>query len=55
MERIDKAIEKANLVLSRVKIERRGQELALRSSLPKKPGEVRGNKQRYICMQIQMG
>ncbi|MEO0985976.1 MAG: hypothetical protein AAFY20_10540 [Cyanobacteria bacterium J06639_14] len=52
MEKVDRAIEKANQGLKRVKIERRGQKLALRGSLPKKPGEGRGNRQRYLALGI---
>jgi integrase len=52
VEKVDRAIEKANQGLNRVKIERRGRKLALRGSLPKKPGEGRGNKQRYITLGV---
>ncbi|MGF1460804.1 MAG: hypothetical protein ACFBSG_17475 [Leptolyngbyaceae cyanobacterium] len=52
VDSIDKAIAKANQSLGRIKIERRGRKLALRGSLPKKPGEGPGNKQRYIALGI---
>ena len=52
MEKVDRAIDKANQGLNRIKIERRGRKLALRGSLPKKSGEGRGNKQRYIALGI---
>ena len=52
MDQIEKAIEKANQSLSRIKIERRGRKLSLRGSLPKKPGEGQGNKQRYVPLGI---
>ena len=52
MNSIERAIEKANQSLNRIKIECRGRKLALRGSLPKKPGKGRGNKQTYIALGI---
>ncbi|MBE7384456.1 MAG: hypothetical protein F6J95_023955 [Leptolyngbya sp. SIO1E4] len=52
MDRVDRAIAKANRGLNRIKIERRSRKLALRGSLPKKPSEGRGNKQRYVALGI---
>ncbi|PSN16262.1 hypothetical protein C7293_03385 [filamentous cyanobacterium CCT1] len=52
MDRIDQAIELANQGFKRVKIFRRDRKLALRGSLPKKPGEGRGNKQRTIALGV---
>ncbi|MEO1182162.1 MAG: hypothetical protein AAFX51_15225, partial [Cyanobacteria bacterium J06636_28] len=51
-EKVDAAIEKANLVLRKVKIWRRGEKLSLRGSLPKKKGEGSGNKQRWLQLGI---
>lgn len=50
MERVDQAIERANQGLNRVQIVRRGRKLSLRGSLPKKPGEGRGNRQQTIAL-----
>jgi integrase len=52
MESIDQAIEQANQGLSRIVIVRRGRKLALRGSLPKRPGEGRGNKQTTIALGV---
>jgi integrase len=52
MDKVDQAIEQANQGLNRVKICRRGHKLSLRGSLPKKPGEGRGNRQQTIALGI---
>ncbi|HEY9762373.1 MAG TPA: hypothetical protein V6D07_07595 [Trichocoleus sp.] len=52
MERIDQAIGRANQGLSRIQIVRRGRKLSLRGSLPKKPGDGRGNQQTTIALGI---
>jgi hypothetical protein len=52
MDRVEQAIERANQGLNRVKIVCRGRKLSLRGSLPKKPGEGRGNRQQTIALGI---
>lgn len=52
MDRVDQAIERANQGLNRIKIVCRGRKLSLRGSLPKKPGEGRGNRQQTIALGI---
>ena len=52
MDKVDQAIERANQGLNRVKIYRRVDKLSLRGSLPKKPGEGRGNRQQTIALGI---
>jgi hypothetical protein len=52
MDRIDQAVEQANQGLNRIKIFRRGRKLALRGTLPKKPGEGKGNRQTTISLGV---
>ncbi|MEM9485613.1 MAG: hypothetical protein AAGA83_18205 [Cyanobacteria bacterium P01_F01_bin.116] len=52
MADIDELIKNANLKLDTLRIERRGQKLSLRGTLPKKPGEGKGNKQQRIPLGI---
>ncbi|MBD1914605.1 MULTISPECIES: hypothetical protein [Cyanophyceae] len=52
MNRIDQAVEQANRGLNRIEIVQRGRKLALRGSLPKRPGEGRGNKQTTISLGV---
>ena len=51
-DQIDAAIVRANTGLNRVKIERRDRKLALRDTLPVKPGEPGQRKRRYIALGI---
>ncbi len=52
MDEIDKAIEQANQALGRVKILRRNRKLALRGSLPCKPGQGSGTRRATISLNI---
>lgn len=51
-DQVDAAIVRANRGLNRVKIERRDRKLALRGTLPVKPGEPGQRKRRYIALGI---
>ncbi|NEZ61091.1 hypothetical protein [Adonisia turfae] len=52
MPDVDKLIKAANSKLDILRIERRGQKLSLRGTLPKKPGKGRGNEQQRIPLKI---
>lgn len=51
-EQNDRAIDKANEGLNRVKIVRRDRKLALRGTVPCKPGETAQKRRRYIALGI---
>ncbi|MEM8610368.1 MAG: hypothetical protein AAGF93_00005 [Cyanobacteria bacterium P01_H01_bin.105] len=52
MPDVDKLIKTANSKLDVLRIERRGQKLSLRGTLPKKPGKGRGTQQQRIPLKV---